>query len=165
MSLNCKIWSVDFDRSRIMILKIKIAQVCKKSKVKMYKPIWSLVFKYNGSEKNSIWFNSHKNIAIKEIWEKKNQTRTQNVTEFGLKMPTSPGLPTSNNWDWAETLKTSFILVELSPLHKNELSSLSVTIVTTHSKRWTTTHSRKGEHYSSRKVSKKSGSKMIKLEE
>jgi hypothetical protein len=44
------------------------------------------------AEYNLIWFNSHKNIAIKEIWEKKDQTRTQDLTEFGLKMPTSPGL-------------------------------------------------------------------------
>jgi hypothetical protein len=48
-------------------------------------------------------------------------------------MPTSPGLPTSNNWGWAETLKNSFILVELGPLHKNGLSSLSITRVITHS--------------------------------
>jgi hypothetical protein len=59
------------------------------------------------AENNSIQFNSHKNISIKNMREKKrkNQTRTQNVTEFGLKMSTSPGLPTSNNWSWAETLK------------------------------------------------------------
>jgi hypothetical protein len=39
------------------------------------------------AEDNSIRFNSHKNIAIKEMREKKkiDQTRTQNVTEFGLK--------------------------------------------------------------------------------
>jgi hypothetical protein len=37
-------------------------------------------------ENNSIRFNSHKNIAIKEMREKKkNQIRTQNVTEFSLK--------------------------------------------------------------------------------
>jgi hypothetical protein len=90
-------------------------------------------------------------------------------------MPTSPGLITSNNWGWAETLKNSFTLVELGPLHKNRLSSLSVIRVTTHSKgewqhtqnvsdntlkiiRWVITHSRnvsditlkKGEHYSSK---------------
>jgi hypothetical protein len=55
---------------------------------------------------NLIRFNSHKNIAIKEIWEKKRkeQTRTQDVTEFGLKMATTSGLSTSNNWGWAETL-------------------------------------------------------------
>jgi hypothetical protein len=56
---------------------------------------------------NSIRFNSHKNIAIKKMWEKKrkDQTRTKDITEFGLKMSTSPRLSTSNNWDWAETLK------------------------------------------------------------
>jgi hypothetical protein len=50
-------------------------------------------------EYNLIQFNSHKNIAIKTMWEKKkkDQTRTQDVTEFGLKIPTSPGLSTSNN--------------------------------------------------------------------
>jgi hypothetical protein len=39
------------------------------------------------AEDNSIWFNSHKNIAIKEMREKKrkDQIRTQDVTEFGLK--------------------------------------------------------------------------------
>jgi hypothetical protein len=39
------------------------------------------------AEDNSIQFNSHKNIAIKEMREKKrkDQTRTQDVTEFGLK--------------------------------------------------------------------------------
>jgi hypothetical protein len=86
------------------------------------------------AEYNSIRFNSHKNIAIKEMWEKKrkDQIRIQDVMELGLKMPTSPGLSTSNNWGWAETLKNSFTLVELGPLHKNELPSLSVTRVTTH---------------------------------
>jgi hypothetical protein len=75
-------------------------------------------------------------------------------------MPTSPGLPTSNNWGWAETLKNNFTLIELGPLHKNGLSNLSVRRVTTHSKRWMTTHSKqevsdntlkKGEHYNSKK--------------
>jgi hypothetical protein len=39
------------------------------------------------AEDNSIWFNSHKNIAIKEMREKKrkDQKRTQDVTEFSLK--------------------------------------------------------------------------------
>jgi hypothetical protein len=38
-------------------------------------------------EYNSIQFNSHKNIVIKEMWEKKikDQIRTQDVTEFDLK--------------------------------------------------------------------------------
>jgi hypothetical protein len=39
------------------------------------------------AEDGSIQFNSHKDIAIKEIREKKrkDQTRTQDVTEFSLK--------------------------------------------------------------------------------
>jgi hypothetical protein len=49
-------------------------------------------------------------------------------------MPTSQGLPTSNNWGWVETQKNNFTLVKLDPLHKNRLSSLLVTRVTTHSK-------------------------------
>jgi hypothetical protein len=57
-------------------------------------------------------------------------------------MPTSPGPSTSNNWGWADILKKVFIHVELGLLHKNELSSLSVTRVTTHSKIWVTTHSK-----------------------
>jgi hypothetical protein len=93
------------------------------------------------AEYNSIQFNSHKNITIKEIWEKKrkHQIRTQDVTEFGLKMPTSLGLSTSNKWGWAKTLKNSFTLVELGPLHKNGLPSLSVIRVTTHSRKMSTT--------------------------
>jgi hypothetical protein len=89
------------------------------------------------AEYNLIQFNSHKNIAIKEMWEKKkikDQIRTQDLTEFGLKMLTSPGLSTSNNWGWADTLKNSFTLVELDPLYKNGLPNLSITRVTTHSK-------------------------------
>jgi hypothetical protein len=56
-------------------------------------------------------------------------------------MPTSTRLSTPNNWDWDETLKNSFTLVELGHLHKNELSNLSVIRVTTHSKtkKWVTT--------------------------
>jgi hypothetical protein len=119
------------------------------------------------TEYNSIQFNSHKNIAIKEIWVKKrkDQIKTQNVMKFGLKMPTSSGLSTFNNWVWAETLKNNFTLVELGRLYKNGLPSLSATTVTIHSKRWVTTHSRKCEHYSSRKVYKKSRSQRIKLRE
>jgi hypothetical protein len=123
------------------------------------------VFKRNGSEIqfNSIQFSQEYSNQRNVRKEKKNQTRTQDITKFDLKMPTSPGLSTSNNWGWAEALKNSFTLVELGPLHKNGLSSLSVIRVTTHSKRWVTTHSKiksewqhtqeKGKHYNSRKVS------------
>jgi hypothetical protein len=95
-------------------------------------------------------------------------------------MSTSPGLSSSNNWDWADTLKNSFTLVELGPLHKNEPPNLSVTRVTTHTKMWVTTHSetrsewqhtqktlalqlKKGEHNSSKQFI--SRSQMINLGE
>jgi hypothetical protein len=55
------------------------------------------------AEDNSIWFNSHKNIAIKEIKKRSNKNTKYNGVR--LKMPMSPGLPTSNNLCWAETLK------------------------------------------------------------
>jgi hypothetical protein len=60
-------------------------------------------------------------------------------------MTISPEFSTSNNWGWAETLKNSFTLVELGPLYKNGLSSLSIIKVRTHSKRWVTTHSKQEE--------------------
>jgi hypothetical protein len=34
----------------MMVLKVKIVQECKEPKVEMYKPIWDLIFKCNGSE-------------------------------------------------------------------------------------------------------------------
>jgi hypothetical protein len=131
-------------------------QECKWPKVEMYKPIWDLMFKCNGGgiQFNLIQFSQeYSNQRNMRKKKRKDQTRTQDITEFGLKMPTSLGLSTSNNWDWAETLKNSFTLVELGPLHKNWLSSLSVIRVITHSKmmsdntlknkKWVTTHSRK----------------------
>jgi hypothetical protein len=54
-------------------------------------------------------------------------------------MPIFSGLLTFNNWDWVETLKNSFIFVELDLLHKKGLLSLSVTRVTTHSIKVSTT--------------------------
>jgi hypothetical protein len=63
----------------------------------MYKPSWGLMFKCNGSgiQFNSIRFSQE--YSNQRNMRKKNQTRTQDVTEFGLKMPTSPGPSTSNN--------------------------------------------------------------------
>jgi hypothetical protein len=37
------------DSPRMVVLKVKIVQECKEPKVKMYKHIWGLVFKCNGS--------------------------------------------------------------------------------------------------------------------
>jgi hypothetical protein len=82
-------------------------QECKEPKVKMYKPIWGLVFKCNGRriQFNSIQFSQEYSNQRNMRKKKKKSKRTQDVTEFGLKMPTSPGHSTSNNWGWAEILK------------------------------------------------------------
>jgi hypothetical protein len=88
------------------------------------------------AEYNLNQFNSHKNIEIKEIWEKKrkDQSRTQDLTEFDFKNAYVSETLNSNIWGWDGILKKVFTLVELSPLHKNGLPSLSITRVTTHSK-------------------------------
>jgi hypothetical protein len=56
------------------------------------------MFKCNGSE---IQFNliqfSQEYSNQRNVRKKKDQTRTQDVTEFGLKKPTSLGLSTFNN--------------------------------------------------------------------
>jgi hypothetical protein len=67
-------------------------------------------------------------------------------------MPTSSGPSTSNNYGSADILKRVFTFVELGPLHKNGLPSLSVTRVTTHSKQEVSTTAQKEvEHNSSRR--------------
>jgi hypothetical protein len=125
------------------------------------------------SEYNLIWFNSHKNIAIKEIWEKKKKRSNKNIRCNGVRLKNTYVSGTLNlqQLRLSRNTKNNFTLVELGPLHKNGLSSLSVIRVTTHSKRWVTTHSKrwvtthskiksewqhtqeKGKHYNSRKVS------------
>jgi hypothetical protein len=40
-------------------------------------------------------------------------------------MPTSPGPLTSNNWGWADILKSGFTLVELGPLQKWAVKPIS----------------------------------------
>jgi hypothetical protein len=85
----------------MVVLKVKIVQKYKEPKVEMYKSIWGLVFKCNDSEIqfNSIQlsqeYSNQRNVRKEK--KRKDQTRTQDVTEFGLKMPTSPRLSTSNN--------------------------------------------------------------------
>jgi hypothetical protein len=89
------------------------------------------------AEYNLIWFNSHKNIVIKEMWEKKrkDQIRTQDVTEFDFKHVYVFGTLNLQQLRLRRNTKNSFILVQLGSLHKNGLPNLSVTRVTTHSKR------------------------------
>jgi hypothetical protein len=60
-------------------------------------------------------------------------------------MPTSPGLSTSNNWGWAETLKNSFTLVELGPLQKWTVKPIGNKSDNTLKKGWVTTHSKRVE--------------------
>jgi hypothetical protein len=50
------VWTeFETDSPRMMVLKVKIVQKYKEPKVEIYKLIWDLVFKYNGS---GIQFNS-----------------------------------------------------------------------------------------------------------
>jgi hypothetical protein len=77
---------------------------------------------------------------------KKRTNKNTRCNEVRIKMPTFSGLPTFNNWGWAETLKNNFTLVELDPLDKNGLPNLSVIRVTTYTQE-------KCEHYSLRNVS------------
>jgi hypothetical protein len=53
---------------------------------------------------------------INERKEKKRSHKNTRCNGVRFKMPTSPGLPTFNNWGWVETLKNSFTLVEFGPL-------------------------------------------------
>jgi hypothetical protein len=57
------------------------------------------------AENNLIWFNSHKNITIKEMRENKKSNKNTRCNGIRLQMPMSVGLSTSNNWGWAEILK------------------------------------------------------------
>jgi hypothetical protein len=77
----------------------KRVQECKEPKVEMYKPIWGLVFKCNdsGIQFNTIQFSQEYSNQRNVRKKRKDQIITQNVTEFDLKMLTSPGLSTSNN--------------------------------------------------------------------
>jgi uncharacterized protein YutD len=87
------------------------------------------------AEDNSIRFNSHKNIAIKEMKEKKRSNKNTRYNGVRLKNAYISGTLNLQQLRLSEILKNSFTLVEFGPLHKNELPSLSVTRVTTHSKR------------------------------
>jgi hypothetical protein len=114
------------------------------------------------AEYNLNQFNSHNNIAIKEIWEKKDQSRTQDVIEFDFNNAYVSGTLNLQQLRLSWNTKNSFTLVELGPLHKNELSSLSVTRVTTHSKiRSEWQHTKKGEHYSSTRIEHYSSRKCL----
>jgi hypothetical protein len=72
------------------------------------------------AEYNLNQFNSHKNIAIKEIWEKKSKdkTRTQDVTEFGFNNAYVSGTLNLQQLNLSRYIKKGFTLVEFGPLQK-----------------------------------------------
>jgi hypothetical protein len=57
-------------------------------------------------------------------------------------MPTSLEPSTSNNWGWANILKTVFTLVELGPLQKWAVKSIGNKSDNTLKNGWMTTHSK-----------------------
>jgi hypothetical protein len=61
-------------------------QECKEPKVEMYKPIWGLVFKCNdsGIQFKSIQFSQEYNNQRNVRKKRQDQSRTQDVTEFGF---------------------------------------------------------------------------------
>jgi hypothetical protein len=90
------------------------------------------------AEYNSIRFNSHKNIAIKEIWENKRKYQNKNTRCNGVRLKNAYVSRTLNlqQLRLSRNTKNDFTLVELGPLHKNGLPNLSVIKVIIHSKRW-----------------------------
>jgi hypothetical protein len=102
--------------------------------------------------------------------EKKRSNKNTRCNEVRLKMPTTPGLSTSNNLGWAETLKKKFYTCRTWSLIQKEnakpignksdntLKEMSENTLKIRSEwqhtqeRWTL-QVKKGEHYSSRKVS------------
>jgi hypothetical protein len=115
----------------------KKVQECKEPKVEMYKPIWGLVLKCNGSgiQFNTIQFlqeYSNKKYMRKE---KKITNKNTRCNRVRLKNAYVSWTLNFQQLRLTRNTKNSFTLVELGLLHKNGLSSLSVTRVTTHSKR------------------------------
>jgi hypothetical protein len=116
----------------------------------MYKPIWGLMFKCNGSEIQfkSIQFSQEYSNQRNMRKKSKDKIRTQDVTEFVFNNAYVSGTLNLQQLRLNQYIKKNFTLVELSPLHKNGLPSLSVTRVTTHLKTWVTTLKIRSEHYS-----------------
>jgi hypothetical protein len=102
----------------------------------MYKPIWDLVFKCNGSGiqfntiQSSQEYSNQRNMRKEKKWSNKN-TKCNGVR---LKNAYVSGTLNLQQLRLSRNTKNSFTLVELGPLHKNGLPSLSVTRVSTHSK-------------------------------
>jgi hypothetical protein len=107
----------------MVVLKVKIEQECKEPKVEMYKSIWGLVFKCNGSE---IQFNT---IQFSQEYSNQRNARKEKkrCNRVWLKNAYVSGTLNLQQLRLSRNTKNSFTVVELGPLHKNGLPSLSVT--------------------------------------
>jgi hypothetical protein len=122
----------------------------------MYKPSWSLMFKCNGNriQFNSIQFSQKYSNQRNMRKEKKRSNKNIRCNRVRLKNAYVCRTLNLQQLRLSWNTKNSFTLVELielGPLHKNRLPSLSVIRVTTHSKRVSDNTLKKDEHYSSRK--------------
>jgi hypothetical protein len=113
----------------MVVLKVKIEQECKEPKVEMYKSIWGLVFKCNGSEIqfNTIQFSQEYSNQRNARKEKKRSNKNTRYNRVWLKNAYVSGTLNLQQLRLSRNTKNSFTVVELGPLHKNGLPSLSVT--------------------------------------
>jgi hypothetical protein len=113
------------------------------------------------AEYNLNQFNSHKNIAIKEMWEKKrkDQSRTQDVTEFDFSNAYVFGTLNLQQLRLSRYIKKCFYTCRtwsltqkwvVKPIGNTSDNTLN-TWVTTHSKIMSTTTQERVEHNSSRR--------------
>jgi hypothetical protein len=110
----------------------------------MYKSIWDLVFKCNGSgiQFNTIQFSQGYSNQRNVRKEKKRSSKNTRCNVVRLKNAYVSRTLNLQQLRLSWYTKNSFTLIELGSLHKNGMPSLSVRRVTTHSKRWVTTHSK-----------------------
>jgi hypothetical protein len=116
-------------------------QDCKEPKVEIYKLIWGLVFKCND---NGRQFNSHKNVAIKEMREKKKKSnkntrcnrvrfknayvsRTPNLQQLRLSRNTKNQFYTCRTW----SLTQKWAAKPISNKSDNTLKKVSDNILKT----------------------------------
>jgi hypothetical protein len=74
------------DSPRMVVLKVKIVQECKEPKVEMYKSIWGLVFKCNGSgiQFNSIQFSQE--YSNQRNMKKEKKRSNKNIRYNGVRL-------------------------------------------------------------------------------
>jgi hypothetical protein len=106
------------------------------------------------AEYNLNQFNSHKNIAIKEMWEKKSKdkTRTQDVTEFGFNNAYVSGILNLQQLRLSRYIKKCFYTCRTWSLKKWAAKPVGNQSDNT-LKKGELSHTQKGEHYSSKRVS------------